>query len=265
MPYTLAYRSGTDVSVRPLKNRIGENLPSFSRLRTARYGPQPLGSTSETTVTVTINASVCADWPARDPMEEWSGLNLYGFVYNTPPNAVDSIGLCCCCCCVDDVTLEPTSPTATWDTKTGRYAFKFRAKANLSYEPTTTRVDDGQCVFKWTETYRANGVVIWYDPVGLLEGEPVPVDGVGWAPPGFPWFFCMGTQTKTSRYDTPGGPTSRDWWLTITAEITVESGHDSVCQILCKNKKKTVTVNLQLKVAGGAPDKKFEKFTWSVK
>ncbi len=109
-----ARRSGADVSVRPLKNRIGENLPSFSRLRTARSMPQSLGSTSETTVAVTITASVCADWPARDPIGDhsaylriaqrrskkdirvllWASRSpAYLFLNNSPVNLADFLGL----------------------------------------------------------------------------------------------------------------------------------------------------------------------------
>ena len=32
-------------------------------------------------------------WPNPDPIGEKGGLNLYGFVYNTPVNAVDLFGL----------------------------------------------------------------------------------------------------------------------------------------------------------------------------
>ena len=84
-----ARRSGTDVSVLPLKNRIGEFLMRSSPIRARRSMPQPLGSTSETTVAVTINASVCADWPARDPIE---GISLYESVWNNPLKYVDTDG-----------------------------------------------------------------------------------------------------------------------------------------------------------------------------
>ena len=98
-------RSGTDVSVRPLKNRIGEFLIRSSPLRARCSMPQPLGSMSETTVAVTINASVCADWPARDPIHELGfrtqnlrralsrDYNLYGFVRNDPLSKYDTLGL----------------------------------------------------------------------------------------------------------------------------------------------------------------------------
>jgi RHS repeat-associated protein len=33
-----------------------------------------------------------ARWPSRDPLGELGGLNLYGFVYNNPPNLVDKDG-----------------------------------------------------------------------------------------------------------------------------------------------------------------------------
>ena len=62
--------SVSDVADLPLKNRIGEFLVRSTPLRARRSMPQPLDSMSETTVTVTISASVCADWPARDPVGE---------------------------------------------------------------------------------------------------------------------------------------------------------------------------------------------------
>ncbi len=38
-------------------------------------------------------ASGRAKWLNRDPMEEWGGVNLYGFVYNNPMGFIDSRGL----------------------------------------------------------------------------------------------------------------------------------------------------------------------------
>jgi hypothetical protein len=33
------------------------------------------------------------EWPNRDPIQEWGGLNLYGYVGNNPVNEVDPLGL----------------------------------------------------------------------------------------------------------------------------------------------------------------------------
>jgi RHS repeat-associated protein len=31
-------------------------------------------------------------WPSRDPIEEWGGVNLYGFIYNNPTGWIDILG-----------------------------------------------------------------------------------------------------------------------------------------------------------------------------
>ena len=36
-------------------------------------------------------------WPSRDPIEEWGGENLYGFVGNDAVNRIDKFGLCGTC------------------------------------------------------------------------------------------------------------------------------------------------------------------------
>jgi hypothetical protein len=38
-------------------------------------------------------------WLSRDPIEERGGLNLYGFVGNSPVSAIDTLGLSCPCKC----------------------------------------------------------------------------------------------------------------------------------------------------------------------
>ena len=90
---TSSRRSDREIVDRQLKNLIGKFQTRSSPLRARCSMPQPLGSTSETTVTVTISASVCADWPARDPAGEKRSLSRYRFVNNAPFEWFDSDGL----------------------------------------------------------------------------------------------------------------------------------------------------------------------------
>ena len=87
-----ARRSGRYASASPVKNRIGEFPTRTSPFRARRSMPQPLGSMSETTVAVTINALVCADWPARDPIGERGGVNLCLMSWNDPISELDALG-----------------------------------------------------------------------------------------------------------------------------------------------------------------------------
>ena len=90
---TSSCRSDREIVDRQLKNLIGKFQTRSSPLRARCSMPQPLGSTSETTVTVTISASVCADWPARDPIWERGELGLYVWVHNSGMNGTDALGL----------------------------------------------------------------------------------------------------------------------------------------------------------------------------
>lgn len=75
----------------PLKNCV-RNFLTTSQNRIRFSAPEPLETVSETTVTLTIIVSGISCFLSRDPIGELGGLNLYGFVGNTPPNAVDSYG-----------------------------------------------------------------------------------------------------------------------------------------------------------------------------
>ena len=63
------------------ENRVGENdtFAQCSRL--------------ENPLVVTITASDHPLWPNRDPIGEWGGLNLYGFLDNDPVGLWDFLGL----------------------------------------------------------------------------------------------------------------------------------------------------------------------------
>jgi RHS repeat-associated protein len=65
-------------------------------------------------------------WLNRDPMEEGGGVNLYGFVRNAPPNAVDSLGLALYAFdgtanVPDDETNIYLTQASGWDGKNKRY------------------------------------------------------------------------------------------------------------------------------------------------
>lgn len=75
---------------RPKNRVVGSRR--FAPDRARRSAPQPLETTSETTVTVTITVSGLPFWPSRDPIEEQGGVNLYGFVFNNPLFYIDPDG-----------------------------------------------------------------------------------------------------------------------------------------------------------------------------
>ena len=145
-------RSGTDVSVRPLKNRIGEFLIRSSPLRARCSMPQPLGSMSETTVAVTINASVCADWPARDPIGERGGINIYSFVRNKTLRFVDAIGLV-----LFDVDFDETDDVIAAMLATVAHG-QYRRPTSYMRDEMTGRTEDVSrsldcgCSFPWIRT-----------------------------------------------------------------------------------------------------------------
>jgi len=45
-------------------------------------------------VTVTDLKSYCEVWLNHDPIQEWGGYNLYNFLFNSPINGIDWLGLC---------------------------------------------------------------------------------------------------------------------------------------------------------------------------
>ena len=75
----------------PSRNRV-RNFSTASRFRTRQFPSQPLETTSETSVTLTITVSGLPFWPSRDPIDEGGGLNLYQFVGNNGVGYVDVLG-----------------------------------------------------------------------------------------------------------------------------------------------------------------------------
>ena len=75
----------------PSKNRVvGSRHLAANRI--GQSPPQPLETTSETNVAVTIIVSGLPSWLNRDPIGERGGRNLYLFVRNSSPNMVDTDG-----------------------------------------------------------------------------------------------------------------------------------------------------------------------------
>jgi hypothetical protein len=78
-------------------------------------------------------------WPSRDPIEEEGGVNLYGFVVNSPVRRVDPYGLASADCCeqkeIDDIlTKEP------WANK-----IKKHRNAKKNGKPCLTTIACGKC------------------------------------------------------------------------------------------------------------------------
>lgn len=79
----------------PVKNRVvGSRHLAANRVR--QNHPQPPETTSENTPTLTITVSGLSVWPSRDPIGEYGGLNVYGFVGNGPVGGIDLLGLLDC-------------------------------------------------------------------------------------------------------------------------------------------------------------------------
>jgi RHS repeat-associated protein len=88
----------------PSKNRVGGFQKNFS-VRARIFPSQPVETVSETSSVFTETASgvlfygyryyipELGRWPSRDPIEEMGGLNVYGFVRNSPFDDIDFIGL----------------------------------------------------------------------------------------------------------------------------------------------------------------------------
>jgi hypothetical protein len=75
----------------PSKNRVGGFQKNFS-VRARILPSQPVETASDTSAVFTKTASGLPFWPSRDPIEEWGGLNVYGFIYNGPTMYVDYLG-----------------------------------------------------------------------------------------------------------------------------------------------------------------------------
>ena len=75
----------------PSKNRVWD-FQNTSRFRAPRFPSQPLETTSETSVTLTIIVSGLPLWPSRDPIGEWGGVNQYVAALNALVNKVDFLG-----------------------------------------------------------------------------------------------------------------------------------------------------------------------------
>ena len=74
------------------KNRVWGFFCDRSQSRPAnRLQPPELRRKNGLTSTRTASGLSC--WPSRDPIEEVGGLNLYGFVNNSPTNYSDRLGL----------------------------------------------------------------------------------------------------------------------------------------------------------------------------
>jgi hypothetical protein len=76
---------------RGAKTRVGGFWIQPER-RARRFAPQSPNSRRVAEATATKSASGPSFWLSRDPIEEEGGANLYGFVNNTPLNAVDALG-----------------------------------------------------------------------------------------------------------------------------------------------------------------------------
>ena len=76
----------------PSENRVWD-FQNTSRFRARRFSSQPLETTSETTVTLTIIVSGLPLWPSRDPIGEIGGFNLYGAFDNSPIDTADMLGM----------------------------------------------------------------------------------------------------------------------------------------------------------------------------
>jgi hypothetical protein len=73
------------------KNRVWGFFENSNRTRPAnRRNPQQLRRKNRPTTTKT--ASGIPYWPSRDPIAESGGMNLYGFVFNSPYNWIDRLG-----------------------------------------------------------------------------------------------------------------------------------------------------------------------------
>ena len=74
------------------KNRVWDFFPMSSKKHPANRR-QPAQPRRKTRPTLTKTVSGIPYWPARDPIGERGGVNLYGFVENSPFSGVDYLGL----------------------------------------------------------------------------------------------------------------------------------------------------------------------------
>jgi hypothetical protein len=91
MVYPLSERAPSASNL-TAKNRVWGFFENSNRTRPAnRRKPSELRRKIRPTTTKT--ASGIPYWPSRDPIEEEGGINLYGFAWNDPSNAIDILGL----------------------------------------------------------------------------------------------------------------------------------------------------------------------------
>ena len=76
----------------PSKNRVWDFFET-SPDRVGFSASQPFETASDTSAVFSETASGLPFWPSRDPIGEWGGLNLYGFVRNNTTSATDAFGL----------------------------------------------------------------------------------------------------------------------------------------------------------------------------
>jgi hypothetical protein len=74
------------------KNRVWDFFPMSSKTHPANRR-QPAQPRRKTRPTPTKTVPGIPYWPARDPIGEKGGVNLYGFVGNWPTDEIDSLGL----------------------------------------------------------------------------------------------------------------------------------------------------------------------------
>ena len=223
-------------------------------------------------------------WGSRDPIGEWGGLNLYGFVGNGPMGSVDTLGLipasdayACGCCCAEQIVASHRDldwdPPPQW----GHFA-KFDITLSYRVKTSLSQSGFGDCRIKVLECFSPNSTLTaafpFTDPVTGARQIVVPragqgVDITALVEPLAFWqnrsrlIFDRETVTYEDRprigaapgQPAPGGQSTVDtrtgtWFRDLTITVEVESGEG--CEDYSDCETRTATFRQLLKIENGA-------------
>ena len=129
-------------------------------------------------------------WPNRDPLQEQGGINLYGFVNNSPVNSIDPLGLA-----VGTVSILNWSPIVTdsWYNHVRGWLY------GASWSPPSGGDWDQPCNCKPCQK------VIWTQDVAFGKGSQFQTDwgDADYAKYGYAWDCTKSGSTQAAVYDSP--------------------------------------------------------------
>ena len=176
-PQNRATRAGG----RGLKTRVW----GFCRRPATRapvFGAQTTKPRRVAKAAATKTASGPSQWLSRDPIEEWGGINLYGYVLNNPLNLIDPLGMFPSEPIPDD-TFESQFPG--WDNATrAQNEQKFRDQISKMQEWLRSKCPTPEQKARWTNSIKLMQQRLQRMGAGRSGGGGNLGGGYGWNMPG---------------------------------------------------------------------------------